>query len=577
MKTAIFLLGGVLVASTLFLSEAASLYRYSDDDAKQYEDLEGLMQNKTNCTGGKECYFYPWPYPKSLTHWKPVSHSILGNLVLVFLYGIILGYSAKLISDGAELLLDLGLPAGIIGGVVLPLLGAVPDSAMIVFSGMGGTKEQAQQQIDVGMGTLAGSTIMLLTIPWLGSLILGRVDIINGQGRDKQCSPFTLSSLWKQGITVLPDVTRSAIVMLITMLPYFIVQGADWHYGPTKPSSGDPDPKKYIKDAALVTGILSLILFVLYLVYQVYDNVNAQRKMEKRNEEKRKQELVQRVLKQFILGIGRSGGGAFGMTPKKPTAATAGPIDGDSGETQPLVPSGNNTGNLQKKYFGAWRMSKGKGAPEGKKEEEKEEKKPAEPEEEESEEPRWKVAIKCAIQLILGVGMVTLFSDPMVDALTDLTDDTHKKHHFHPSKTHSPYAVIDYGSHIPIGTFYISFVVTPLCSNASELVSSLVFASKKTKVNSSMTYSQLYGAATMNNTLCLGIFALLVYMRDLDWEYSAEVTVIIFIEVLVGLIAIISGFGFKNTYFLFVGFIVGALYFLAILLVFVLEQYLDWK
>ena len=54
--------------------------------------------------------------------------------------------------DGAELLLDLGLPAGIIGGVVLPLLGAVPDSAMIVFSGMGGTKEQAQQQIDVGMG-----------------------------------------------------------------------------------------------------------------------------------------------------------------------------------------------------------------------------------------------------------------------------------------------------------------------------------------------------------------------------------------------------------------------------------------
>ena len=48
--------------------------------------------------------------------------------------------------------MDLGLPAGIIGGVVLPLLGAVPDSAMIIFSGMGGTKEEAQQQIDVGMG-----------------------------------------------------------------------------------------------------------------------------------------------------------------------------------------------------------------------------------------------------------------------------------------------------------------------------------------------------------------------------------------------------------------------------------------
>jgi len=62
--------------------------------------------------------------------------------------------------DGAELLLDLGLPAGIIGGVVLPLLGAVPDSAMIVFSGMGGTKEEAQQQIDVGMGCVCIGVIV---------------------------------------------------------------------------------------------------------------------------------------------------------------------------------------------------------------------------------------------------------------------------------------------------------------------------------------------------------------------------------------------------------------------------------
>lgn len=56
------------------------------------------------------------------------------------------------ISDGAELLLDIGLPAAIIGGVVLPLLGAVPDSAMIIFSGIGGNKDEANEQISVGMG-----------------------------------------------------------------------------------------------------------------------------------------------------------------------------------------------------------------------------------------------------------------------------------------------------------------------------------------------------------------------------------------------------------------------------------------
>ena len=75
-----------------------------------------------------------------------------------------------------------------------------------------------------------------------------------------------------------------------------------------------------------------------------------------------------------------------------------------------------------------------------------------------------------------------------------------------------------------------------------------MFAAKKKKINSSMTFSQLYGAATMNNTLCLGIFAILVYARELNWEYSAEVTVIILIEFAVGLTAIFAGFLYKHTY-----------------------------
>ena len=126
------------------------------------------------------------------------------------------------------------------------------------------------------------------------------------------------------------------------------------------------------------------------------------------------------------------------------------------------------------------------------------------------QEPKWKVIIKCALQLIIGVGMVTLFSDPMVDALTDLTDHSHESGTYTDiSDSSLPVRHYNWGSHVPIGSklliilitfdnhaltvtaFYVSFVVTPLCSNASELVSSLIFASKKTKVNSSMTYSQV--------------------------------------------------------------------------------------
>lgn len=39
---------------------------------------------------------------------------------------------------------------------------------------------------------------MLLTLPWLGSLLLGRVDIVNGEGVDKQSSKFTIKSFFRQ-------------------------------------------------------------------------------------------------------------------------------------------------------------------------------------------------------------------------------------------------------------------------------------------------------------------------------------------------------------------------------------------
>jgi Ca2+/Na+ antiporter len=117
---------------------------------------------------------------------------------------------------------------------------------------------------------------------------------------------------------------------------------------------------------------------------------------------------------------------------------------------------------------------------------------------------------------------VAFFSDPMVDVITRV------------------------GLQINIGAFYVSFVITPLCSNASELIASLVFAMSKTKQSASMTYvsfshrecflfslmvrySQLYGAATMNSTLGLGIFYGLIYFRQLSWTFSAETLAILVI------------------------------------------------
>jgi Ca2+/Na+ antiporter len=67
-----------------------------------------------------------------------------------------------------------------VGSVVLPVLGAVPDGAIVLFSGMG---KDADKKLSVGVGALAGSTIMLLTIPWFLASLAGRVDL--GSDRDR--------------------------------------------------------------------------------------------------------------------------------------------------------------------------------------------------------------------------------------------------------------------------------------------------------------------------------------------------------------------------------------------------------
>lgn len=93
-------------------------------------------------------------------------------------YGYVLFMASNSISNGSELLLLVPSISNMVGSVVLPVLGAVPDAMMVLFSGLG---EDAQHQVSVGVGALAGSTIMLLTIPWFLAILGGRVNVIDGK------------------------------------------------------------------------------------------------------------------------------------------------------------------------------------------------------------------------------------------------------------------------------------------------------------------------------------------------------------------------------------------------------------
>lgn len=87
-----------------------------------------------------------------------------------------------------------------------------------------------------------------------------------------------------------------------------------------------------------------------------------------------------------------------------------------------------------------------------------------------SDPTRAQVISKAIRYLLAGAGVAAIFADPLVDAITGFSEAS------------------------GISPFFISFIATPLATNSSEAISSLIFAKRKRKKNISMTYSQVQQA-----------------------------------------------------------------------------------
>ena len=219
----------------------------------------------------------------------PCSSSLSGSIFLTATYGFLLLKGANLISDGSELLLEVFDP-GLIGGLVLPILGALPDSAMIVMSGLGGTVEQAREQVAVGIGTLAGSTIMLLSIAWGGSLWVGRCDLdARGVAIDKTLT--RPSDMVKTGVTTDEATRINAYIMIASALLYL---------SPQIPTFVGKSHDPFM---AWAGGVACLTALAAYCVYQV-----RMPELQKRKKEAAHQKFVRLIAVRNALDIARAAG-----------------------------------------------------------------------------------------------------------------------------------------------------------------------------------------------------------------------------------------------------------------------------
>ncbi|XXG77293.1 hypothetical protein AAC387_Pa08g1473 [Persea americana] len=89
-------------------------------------------------------------------------------------------------------------------------------------SGLSRSKETAQKQVLIGMGLLAGSTIMLLTLLWGSCVVVGKCDMVNSTSFDSQDSKRC--SLTGSGVTTDVPTGRASKIMIISVIPFIVVQ-----------------------------------------------------------------------------------------------------------------------------------------------------------------------------------------------------------------------------------------------------------------------------------------------------------------------------------------------------------------
>lgn len=199
-------------------------------------------------------------------------------LSLLAVYGYVLFTASNMLSEGSELLLLVPSLANLVGSIVLPILGAVPDGAIMLFSGLG---PGAQENLGVGVGALAGSTIMLLTVPWGLCILAGAVGIKDGtadyvvkkrRGSTISAEDMMAQKMAGEGLGVSPSgqIAVNARIMIATSLIYLVIQGPAIDYMTTPATAEINKEIAQVESGWSLLGLgIAIASFCLYLILMI--------------------------------------------------------------------------------------------------------------------------------------------------------------------------------------------------------------------------------------------------------------------------------------------------------------------
>lgn len=415
----------------------------------------------------------------------PVSPTGTTNLICLLL---VFGYVTYMIGETTNTMaerLAKYIPRAFASSVVVPIAGAMPDVALILASGFG-TSSVRPTAIHVGVGTLVGSTVFLLTVPFAAASFAAnkgarlRNDIGSIPHREEESAQLlrdrfrasresistrefgtsqaeprrTHLETW---VKRLPPRTRKTVwVMLLSSSTYLFAQLPDWFlFGPTF--------EKWWLFALTLASLSALAFHMAYTIREASKPLD--------EEERSMQEELTSNRARSDMNI-RTG---MWMQP--------------SGERiRQRMSRKIKHDNQMTKQFNE-RAAK------------------------HSEYACSVSALWAAALLLFSLVLIGVLADPLIVILDVVA------------------------TRVKVNHFYVGYFVAPVISNIGEVLASISFAQ-----TSSFTegIDNLLSSVVLNNLLVTASFFVTLFIKGIDWVFVTETILAISVQFIVGLYLFLS-------------------------------------
>ncbi|KAJ0522685.1 putative EF-hand domain pair protein CML [Helianthus annuus] len=208
---------------------------------------------------------FPKEHCEQMYGFLPCSETLLGHLFLIVVYEYLLYHGESYVASGGKRIFKI-LGPGIFGASAFHVLGFLPESLILLTSGLSNTKDVAQEYVLTGVGLLAGSTILLLTLIWGTCVIIGSRKF-DGESSSSSSvnsiqNPYekALSLLTETGVNTDQETSWAAKLMILSVFPFTLLLIPELF--------GVDSSQGYIFVIALPVSVMFLLTYFIYQVLE---------------------------------------------------------------------------------------------------------------------------------------------------------------------------------------------------------------------------------------------------------------------------------------------------------------------